>query len=386
MMELDGDRTWMRMALDLAVQGQGHVEPNPMVGCVVTRDNVLIGQGCHKKFGGPHAELAALSSCDDPRGATVYVTLEPCCHYGKTPPCTDALVKAAVAKVVIASVDPFPAVAGKGIIALRTAGIEVVCGVLENEAIELNRPWLKRIKTGMPWVIAKWAMTLDGKIATSGGASQWISNKASRAIGHQIRGRVDGMIVGIGTALADDPLLTARPAGPRTAARIVLDSSARLPLESKLIQTIRQAPVVVVTGPGVDPIRAAALKNAGCEVLELEMSDLSDRFRELLLRLAERDFTNVLVEGGSRLLGAIHDARLIDEVHSFIAPRIIGGAGGLTPVAGTGVAEIAAGLDLECVKVQTLGTNVYVTGRSPNNFLQDTAKTGSSIQFPGVIE
>lgn len=373
MMELDDDRNWMRMALDLAVQGQGHVEPNPMVGCVLVRDNHLIGAGCHKKFGQPHAEVEALLSCGNPRGSTAYVTLEPCCHYGKTPPCTAALIQAGVAKVVIASADPFPAVAGKGMVALRAADIEVVCGVLEDEAKELNRPWFKRIKTGMPWVIVKWAMTLDGKIAAAGGSSKWISNTESRAIGHQIRGRVDAIIVGIGTALADDPLLTARPDGPRTAARIVVDSSARLPLSSKLVQTSNAAPVVVATGPDVDPIRTAALNQAGCEILKLEMNDHSARFRELLQRLGERDFTNVLVEGGSRLLGAIHDARLIDEVHCFIAPKIIGGVGGLTPVAGTGVTEIAAGLDLERITVQTVGTDVYVSGRRNKDNLLDTA-------------
>ena len=377
---LHGDENWMQLALDLAVQGQGHVEPNPMVGCVLVRDDTLIGQGCHGKFGGPHAEVEALSSCGDPHGATAYVTLEPCCHHGKTPPCTAALIQAGIARVVIATADPFPAVAGNGIMELRTAGIDVICGVLENEAIELNRPWFKRIKTGMPWLIAKWAMTLDGKIAAAGGASQWISNEESRAIGHQIRARVDAIIVGIGTALADDPLLTARPAGPRTATRIIVDSSARLPLRSRLVQSAREFPVMVVVGPNVEPIKFESLRAAGCEILDLETNDYPARFCELLKRLGERDFTNVLVEGGSRLLGAIHDANLIDEVHCFIAPKIIGGAGGLTPVAGSGVTEIAAGLNLECVKVQTLGNDVYVTARRNHDNLLNTAKMGTLIQ------
>ncbi|MDZ7615653.1 MAG: bifunctional diaminohydroxyphosphoribosylaminopyrimidine deaminase/5-amino-6-(5-phosphoribosylamino)uracil reductase RibD, partial [Patescibacteria group bacterium] len=233
-MELD--RWHMSRALELAARGQGFVEPNPMVGCVIARGAELIGEGWHRRYGGPHAEIEALHLAG-PRaaGATMYVTLEPCCHHGKTPPCTEAILRAAPARVVIAQRDPFPAVAGKGIARLQAAGIQVDVGLAEAEARELNAPYLKLLGTGRPWVMAKWAMTLDGKLATRTAESQWISGPESREIVHQLRGRVDAVIVGRGTAEHDNPALTARPPGARSATRIVLDSGASLSLDSQLV-------------------------------------------------------------------------------------------------------------------------------------------------------
>src|SRR3954466_722160 len=226
--------SWMERALALAERGRGAVEPNPLVGAVVVRDGTCVGEGWHQRYGGPHAEVHALAAAAEAaRGATLYVTLEPCCHFGKTPPCTDAVLAAGVRRVVASMADPFPRVAGGGLDRLRAAGLEVEVGLLEDEARRLNAPYLKRLTTGLPYVTAKWAMTLDGKTAVASGDSRWISGPRSRALVHELRGRMDAILVGIGTALADDPLLTARPPGPRVACRVVLDGAARLDLASR---------------------------------------------------------------------------------------------------------------------------------------------------------
>jgi diaminohydroxyphosphoribosylaminopyrimidine deaminase / 5-amino-6-(5-phosphoribosylamino)uracil reductase len=226
---------WMRLALDLAEKGRGWVEPNPLVGAVIVRDQQPVGQGWHRRYGEAHAEVNALAEAGElARGATLYVTLEPCCHHGKTPPCTDAVLRAGIRRVVAAMPDPFPQVAGQGAARLQAAGVEVALGLCEAEARRLNAPYLKLLATGRPYVHAKWAMTLDGKIATRTGDSKWISNQASRQRVHALRGLMDAIIAGIGTVLADDPLLTARPPGPRTAVRVVLDSRGRLPATGQL--------------------------------------------------------------------------------------------------------------------------------------------------------
>ncbi len=240
---VDRDSYWMRRALAEATRGLGRVEPNPMVGAVVVRDGQLVGVGHHARFGGPHAEIEALVQAGNlARGATLYLTLEPCCHFGKTPPCTDAVLDAGVARVVAAMRDPFPRVAGGGLARLRAAGLVVEVGLGANAARRLNAPYLKRLATGLPYVTAKWAMTLDGKTATASGDSRWISGPRSRALVHELRGRMDAILVGIGTALADDPELTARPSGPRQPARVVLDGACRLPATSRLAQTGTRGP------------------------------------------------------------------------------------------------------------------------------------------------
>src|SRR6516164_5470676 len=241
------DRDWMMRALALAERGRGHVEPNPLVGAVVVRDGRLIGEGWHQRYGQAHAEVNALAAAGDAaRGATLYVTLEPCCHFGKTPPCTDAVLRAGIRRVVAAMPDPFPAVAGKGAELLRQAGVTVEFGVGEAEARRLNAPYLKLLATGRPWVHAKWAMTLDGKIATRSGDSRWISNEASRRRVHELRGRMPAIIAGLGTVLADNPQLTARPPGPRTPLRVILDSQGRIHDDSILVQTAHETPTIVV--------------------------------------------------------------------------------------------------------------------------------------------
>ena len=362
-MDAKQDFYFMRQALAIARNGEGVVEPNPMVGCVLVRDNNVIGEGFHQKFGGPHAEVNAIASCDNPKGCTAYVTLEPCCHHGKTGPCSDALMEAGVSRVVIGIADPFYEVAGKGIEQLRAAGIEVVVGVEESDAKQLIRPYLKRIEKGMPWVIAKWAMTLDGKIATRTGASKWISCAASRAEVHKLRGRVDAVIAGIGTVKADDPMLNARPSGPRNALRVIVDPNAETPLDSRLVKTADEFPVVVAVSNKADSGRIDDLRKTGCQVIQTSGEDHVDQLTELLKVLGERDCTNVLVEGGGGIFGALNDGRLIDEVHVFIGPKIFGGTDSKSVMGGTGIAILEDGRSLQVMESRQIEKDMYIVAR-----------------------
>jgi diaminohydroxyphosphoribosylaminopyrimidine deaminase/5-amino-6-(5-phosphoribosylamino)uracil reductase len=364
MQHFEFDASYMARALELAARGEGAVEPNPMVGCVIVKDGDIVGEGFHEEFGGPHAEVAALRVAGSRgAGADVYVTLEPCGHHGKTPPCSKALTDAGVRRVVIAGRDPFPEVAGQGIDELREAGVEVEVGLLEDEARQLNAPYLKLVATGRPWIIAKWAMTLDGKLATHSGDSRWISCKASQTIVHQQRGRVDAVMVGRNTAIADDPLLTARPPGPRTATRIVLASRLSLATDSQLVRTAREAPVIVATSDQSSAAERRRLTDEGCEVLLCVGASPNERLAWLLDELGRRKMTNVLVEGGGQLLGSLLDAGQIDEVHAFIAPKLIGGAGAPTPIAGSGLDLLANALLLVDPRIEQCGSDVYVRGR-----------------------
>ena len=360
----DLDLWHMRRALELAAQGQGHVEPNPMVGCVIVQGAEIIGEGWHRRFGEAHAEINALKLAGDrAAGATLYVTLEPCCHTGKTPPCTEAILKSGVCRVVVAQADPFPQVSGGGIDQLRAAELEVTLGVLESEARRLNRPYLTLLEQGRPWVLAKWAMTLDGKTATRTGSSRWISNEQSRAVVHQIRGRVDAVVVGSRTARIDDPQLTARPPGPRVAVRIVIDSRASLLSESQLVRTARDVPVMVAAGSEAPATDRSRLEKAGCEVFVCDSESRDDRLRQLFEELGRRRLTNVLVEGGGELTGSLLSGRLIDEVHVFIAPKMVGGTEAPSPVEGHGIERMSQALALDEPQVQQLGGDIYVHGR-----------------------
>jgi diaminohydroxyphosphoribosylaminopyrimidine deaminase/5-amino-6-(5-phosphoribosylamino)uracil reductase len=354
----------MQRALELARLGQGWVEPNPMVGCVIAHGPEVVGEGWHRRFGGEHAEVEALRQAGQrAQGATLYVTLEPCCHWGKQPPCTQAILAAGIRRVVAAMQDPFPQVAGQGLRQLAHAGLEVDCGLLEAEARRLNAPYLKLVQTGRPWVIAKWAMTLDGKLATRTGQSRWISSPESRALVHQLRGRVDAILVGSRTAAVDDPLLTARPPGPRTAVRIVLDSRASLPSETQLVQTARQWPVLVAVGPEAGETDRRRLASAGCEVLVLAEPEAQQRLTALLDELGRRRMTNLLVEGGGRLLGALFDLQAIDEVHVFIAPKLFGGTEAVVPLAGLGIQQPSEAAWLDSPQIERIGPDMYITGR-----------------------
>jgi diaminohydroxyphosphoribosylaminopyrimidine deaminase/5-amino-6-(5-phosphoribosylamino)uracil reductase len=356
------DSHWMRQALELARRGEGAVEPNPMVGAVVVRDGQRVGAGWHERFGGPHAEVNALAAAGPAaRGADLYVTLEPCRHWGKTPPCVGAILQAGVRRVLAAVTDPHPEMAGRGLAELRAAGLEVVVGLEEAAARHLLAPYLRLVQQGRPWVLAKWAMSLDGKIATASGQSRWLTGAAARERVHALRGRVDGILVGIGTALADDPLLTARPPGPRTPTRVVLDRRLRLPLTSQLVRTARQTPLLIIHHPEADPARRAALEAAGAECLALPPG--ADEVPSLLAELGRRRWTNLLVEGGSGVLGSFLAAERIDEVWAFIAPVLLGGAAAPSPLGGPGRPALAQAPRLQWEEVQRLGDDWLCRGR-----------------------
>ncbi len=367
-MEWSGfDVAAMQRAIELARRGEGHVEPNPMVGAVVAAAGRIIGEGFHARFGGPHAEVEALLAAGAAaRRATLYVTLEPCCHHGKTPPCTEAVVAAGIARVVIAARDPFPAVNGGGIAALRAAGIAVEAGLCERESLRLTAPFRKLVEAKKPWVIAKWAMSLDGRMATASGESRWISSPESREIVHGLRGRVDAIVVGIGTAIADDPLLTARPSDgsipPRQPVRIVLDSAARLPLDSRLVQTAREQSLLVAVGPDAPADRREALAAVGCEVWNGRERDPGERLTSLCVELGRRRFTNVLIEGGADVLGSLFDRGEADEAWAFIAPKIIGGQAAPAPIGGRGIAGMADAAGIKIEEITRPGGDLFVRG------------------------
>ncbi len=358
------DSAAMLRAVELAYRGQGAVEPNPMVGCTVVKHGKIIGEGYHERFGGPHAEVQAISSLSSEvvRGSTVYVTLEPCTHFGKTPPCAELLLKLKPTRVVIGMEDPFPAVSGTGIAKLREHGISVDVGVEFRACERLVRPYLKRQRRGLPWVIAKWAMTLDGRMATYSGDSKWITCDATRQHAHRTRGRMDAICVGIKTALRDDPLLTARPAGSRIATRIVTDSLARLPVSSQLVQTAREFPTLVCCGAAAPTSNIDLLRASGCEVWIESSTSPDERVLGLLQELAKRGHTNVLVDGGARLLGGLFDQRCIDEVHVYIACKLVGGLPQFVPNLGRGLQWMRAAVQLLDVQHHSIEGDFLIQG------------------------
>jgi len=352
---------WMGRALELAERGRGAVEPNPMVGAVLVRDGQLVGEGWHQRFGGAHAEVEALRSAGDKaRGVSLYVTLEPCCHQGKTPPCARAIIDAGVARVVVACRDPFPPGASGGVAELEGADIAVEGGRLRREAQELNAPYFKLRATGRPFVTAKWAMTLDGKVATRTGDSQWVSSESAGERVHELRARSDAILVGIGTVLADDPLLTSRGPTSRTLTRIVLDSEARLPLKSQLVRTAGDSPVIVVVDEGAQADRTRSLESAGVEVLRLPCADTGVALEPLLEELGRRKVTNLLVEGGPTVLASFFGQSLVDEVVVYLAPKLVGGTEAPGAVAGAGVATMAEALGLALREVERVGEDLEV--------------------------
>jgi diaminohydroxyphosphoribosylaminopyrimidine deaminase / 5-amino-6-(5-phosphoribosylamino)uracil reductase len=342
------DERHMRRALQLATRGQGRVEPNPMVGCVITRAGHVIGAGYHRRYGGPHAEIEALRHCaESPRGATAYVTLEPCCYFGKTPPCSDALIAAGVQRVVAAVADPNPRVAGAGLAQLRQAGIRVDAGLLADECTALNAPFFKLVQHGRPWVILKWAQSLDGTIATRTRDSRWISDEICRADVQRTRGRVDAILVGVGTVLRDDPQLTCRLAPvKRVATRIVLDTQLRTPPHSRLVRTAREIPTWLLCSKNAPARRATQLTAAGCSIHRVAAARTGVSLAAVLDLLGRARLTNVLVEGGGQVLGQFCDRRLFDELQVYVAPLLIGGHAALGALDGQGPARIADALRL----------------------------------------
>lgn len=362
------DERFMRLALQLAQRGEGHVEPNPMVGCVIVRDGNVIGEGFHRKFGGPHAEVDALDSLGaDAKGATAFVSLEPCCHHGKTPPCSQALIDAGIARVVVAMEDPFPKVDGGGLRQLSQAGIDTTVGVLRGEVESLCAPYLKKVHTKRPWVIAKWAMTVDGKIATATGRSQWITSPASRTEVHRLRGRVDAIMVGMGTVEADDPMLTARlkefQSPPRIATRVVF-CRERLPsVDSKLVKSAKDAPLLLVVGSQIETDRLAPLEEKGATVLKANSGDPIEIVQAALDAMGKNEITNVMVEGGGELLASFVAADEIDECHVYIGAKIFGGRESPGPIGGPGVRELVDARVMKLVSVDQIDDDLRVIYR-----------------------
>lgn len=331
------EEKYMKFALDLAEKGCGFTAPNPMVGAVIVKKGRIIGQGYHEKYGGLHAERNALASCDEsPRGAVLYVTLEPCCHWGKTPPCTDAILKSGITKVVIGSEDPNPLVSGKGAEILNQNGIEVLQGVLKEECDKLNEVFFHYIQTGMPYVVMKYAMSADGKLATRTGRSKWITGEAARHKVHQDRSRYAAVMVGIGTVLTDDPLLTCRVPEGRNPVRIVCDSYLRTPLDSQIVRTARMVPTILATCCS-DTRQAKPYDSAGCRVLSVPQKNGHVNLKELMKKLGKLHIDSILLEGGGELNFSALQSGIVNRVQAYIAPKLFGGSTAKSPVGGPGV-------------------------------------------------
>jgi diaminohydroxyphosphoribosylaminopyrimidine deaminase/5-amino-6-(5-phosphoribosylamino)uracil reductase len=352
----------MRRALRLAERG--FTPPNPMVGCVLVKDGQVVGEGFHPYAGAPHAEVFALRAAGArARGATAYVSLEPCCHYGRTPPCVQALIEAGVARVVAAVTDPNPQVCGRGLALLREAGITAEVGVLEEEARRLNAAFFHFQKTRRPYITLKAAMTLDGKIATRTGDSRWITGEAARRYVHRLRAQSGAVLCGIGTVLADDPMLTARlkPEAPRQPLRIVLDPSLRLPLTAKLVTTARQTPTLLVTAKQADPAKIENLYKYGVDILYVDTDTKGELALEsLLAELGRREIISILVEGGGNTHAALLAGRYAHRLLWFIAPKLIGGRCAPTPIEGEGAQRMADAMALAPFHVRRFGSDIML--------------------------
>lgn len=354
------DIRYMHLALELAKKGAGKVNPNPMVGALLVRQGQIIGQGFHREYGGPHAEQEAFDACSSsPEGADLYVTLEPCCHHGKRPPCTDRILKSGVRRVIIGSLDPNPLVAGKGIQILREQGIEVVTGVLEEECRKLNEIFFHFILRRRPYVVLKYAMSLDGKIACASGASRWITGEAAREKVHRDRNRFASIMVGIGTVLADDPLLTCRTPGGRDPLRIICDSSLRLPLSSRIVRSAKEVPTLLATCSNREEKLRPYLA-AGIRVLQTPPKEGTVDLAFLMSALAEQNIDSVLLEGGSELHWAALESGIVQKIQTYIAPKILGGREATSPVGGRGVPCPDAAFHLSAPKIRVLGEDILL--------------------------
>jgi diaminohydroxyphosphoribosylaminopyrimidine deaminase/5-amino-6-(5-phosphoribosylamino)uracil reductase len=365
----EADRLHLRRTLELAEGGRGRVSPNPLVGAVLVREGEMIGEGFHAELGAVHAEVAAIQDCRgrglDPAGSTLYVTLEPCAHHGRQPPCAEAILEAGIARVVIASDDPSEKASGRGPGILRDGGVEVEFTDGEEAAAArlLNQPFRKLVRTGRPLVVLKAALSLDGRVASAGGDSRWISGESSRLFAHHWRAESDAVCVGIGTALTDDPLLTARDVGAaRQPMRVVFDSTARLPLESRLVASVGEAPLFVVAGPDAPSERTRGLKEAGAEVLVCD-GDPPARVTAALTELGRREMSSVLLEGGPGLVGSFLDAGELDELRLFIAPLVLGGTGARPLAEGRGARVVAEARPALAMDWERSGDDLLVRAR-----------------------
>ena len=359
------DKEYMRRALDLAVRGRGTVSPNPMVGAVIVKNNRIIGEGWHKRYGDLHAERNAFADCkergESAEGATIYVTLEPCCHYGKTPPCTDAIIENKISRVVIGSADPNPKVGGKGVKILRDNGIEVTEDVLREECDAVNSVFFHYISTGIPYVVMKYAMTLDGKIATYTGESKWITGEAARQNVHKTRSELSAIMAGIGTVLADNPMLTCRIPGGVNPVRIICDTRLRTPLDSNVVSTTNQARTLIATCVS-DENRHKPYIQKGCEIIVVPELDGHIDLNNLMQKLGEKKIDSILLEGGAELNWSALKCGIVNKVQAYISPKLFGGAVAKTPIAGTGVAMPDDAFKIVSPTIQKIGDDILVEG------------------------
>jgi diaminohydroxyphosphoribosylaminopyrimidine deaminase/5-amino-6-(5-phosphoribosylamino)uracil reductase len=359
------DKHYMKLALRLAAKGSGWVSPNPMVGAVVVQNGEVVGRGWHHRYGQPHAEVMALQDAGSrSRGATLYVTLEPCNHHGQTPPCTAAILAAGVKRVVAATLDPNPTVNGGGAAFLREKRVEVELGLLAEEGRRLNEAWFTWMETALPFVIAKAACSLDGKIATRTGDSKWLTGPLARGFGHQLRHKCDAILVGIGTVLADDPQLTTRlpRRRGRDPIRVVLDSHLRTPPTASIVNLESLSPTLIAATPAAPKNRLESLESTGAEVLVLPEKEGRVSLEALLQELGHRRVQSLLVEGGAEVLGAFLDQRLVDKFYFFYAPKILGGKTGYPAVAGQGVAKLSEAHQARELSLRRLGPDLMVSG------------------------
>lgn len=367
------EEKYMRRAIKLAKKGSGHVNPNPLVGAVIVRDGEIIGEGYHECYGQLHAERNAIANAkkrgNSLEGSTIYVTLEPCCHYGKTPPCTEAIIEEKIARVVVGSDDPNPLVSGKGFQMLREKGIEVIPHFLKEECDAMNHVFFHYIRTGTPYVAMKYAMTMDGKIACYTGDSKWVTGEESRAHVQTLRNHYKGIMAGIGTVLADDPMLNCRIEGGRDPIRIIADSHLRIPMDSQLVRTAGQQPLIVACLPDADEEKVAQLQEKGVEVLRIPgvtTADITEEQKEvislpvLMKELGARKIDGILLEGGGQLNESALQARIVDRIYCYIAPKIFGGAQAKTPVEGQGLTRAADAWQFKRIGMQEFGQDILL--------------------------
>lgn len=367
------EEKYMRRAIELAKKGSGHVNPNPLVGAVIVRDGEIIGEGYHECYGQLHAERNAIANAkkrgNSLEGSTIYVTLEPCCHYGKTPPCTEAILEEKIARVVVGSDDPNPLVSGKGFQMLREKGIEVIPHFLKEECDAMNHVFFHYIRTGTPYVAMKYAMTMDGKIACYTGDSKWVTGEESRAHVQTLRNHYKGIMAGIGTVLADDPMLNCRIEGGRDPIRIIADSHLRIPMDSQLVRTAGQQPLIVACLPDANEEKAAQLQEKGVEVLRIPgvtTADITEEQKEvislpvLMKELGARKIDGILLEGGGQLNESALQAGIVDRIYCYIAPKIFGGAQAKTPVEGQGLTRAADAWQFNRIGMQEFGQDILL--------------------------
>ncbi len=355
------DKFFMGLALKLAGKGRGRTSPNPMVGAVIVRNNKIVGEGYHRRAGLEHAEIAALKKAGpEAKGATLYVNLEPCNHFGKTPPCTEAIIKSGIKKVVAAMKDPNPVNNGKGNKRLKEAGIRIISGILEQDAEQLNKFFVKYITTGRPFVIVKAAQSLDGKIATRTGESKWISSEESRKFVRELRKQVDAIMVGANTVVKDNPLLTAASRAKQPV-KIIVDTELRTPVNARILSKESPAKVIIAATKKAPKNKIKSFAKLNCEILILKEKNKKVNLRQLMKELGKREITSVLVEGGGELIGGLVEERLVDKFLFFISPKIIGGRDAITSVEGKGAGIIENSLNLKNTEYKTIGKDLLIT-------------------------